>query len=204
MFNRYVVFVLILTIVNIFIFCRILFFGHQESNNGDSICYCHNQVSSIDDALDATTNKVSDFMLKLKPKLDKNVSHVFAMAITKASYKHNVNPLYAATISFLESSFNPAAVSSSGAKGLFQVIEKFHKSDSTIMDFGINADDGVRVLKRCLNVSNNNCVSAYICYIYGETGLKLKMYDELPATVYKLPSILMLNNIINCGNFDFL
>lgn len=142
-------------------------------------------------------------MITLSPKLDPAAAEVMSYSIVTSSAKYNVNPLYAAFVAFVESGFNPTAVSSVGAHGMFQVM-KFNKVNKDHIDFGINSDSGLMVLKRCLNASSNNCIEAYLCYVYGENGYKIKVDSkDVPPTVGKLSTLLMINKIYNCGNFVY-
>jgi len=120
-----------------------------------------------------------------------------------ASKKYNVNPKYAALVSFVESGFDITAISSKGAKGMFQVMP-FNVPNKQIIDFGINSTHGVEILKQCLKVVNNNCLYAYMCYIYGEKGYKLNLDStDLPPTINRLAVLMSVHNVINCSEFAY-
>ncbi|MEM4206059.1 MAG: transglycosylase SLT domain-containing protein [Nitrososphaerota archaeon] len=142
-------------------------------------------------------------MLELLPRLNKSAADAMAYSIVMSSEKFDVNPLYATIVSFVESGFNPTAISSSGAKGIFQVME-FNKISKYHVDFGINSDSGIFVLKKCLNVTNNNCLHAYLCYVFGENGYKVKVNDQdVPSSVYKLSALVLNYNIKKCEKFEY-
>ncbi|MEO0271516.1 MAG: transglycosylase SLT domain-containing protein [candidate division WOR-3 bacterium] len=204
------VFFYLLLFINIVLILYIVISNTNKiDSNGYMYCnyyghpYIINDECLIDGAIKSTTSKVRSLMLELFPKLNKSAADAMAYSIVMSSEKFDVNPLYATIVSFVESGFNPAAISHSGAKGIFQVME-FNKISKHHVDFGINSDSGIFVLKKCLNLTNNNCLHAYLCYVFGENGYKVKVNDQdIPPSVYKL-SILVLNyNIKKCEKFEY-
>jgi len=180
----------------------------NNNNNNDNIQYYINNVCGQcryleEMMINETVLSVKNFMTKYVPNLCESAAMALSYAVVLASKKNDVNPMYAAAIAYVESNFNPAAISSSGAAGIFQVM-KFNRINKNSVDFGINSESGIRVLRRCLNKTNNNCIESYICYVYGENGYKLKIDSpDLPPTVNRLSVILMVNKIYNCGNFVY-
>jgi hypothetical protein len=197
----------VLLIISVLINCAAivaLMNGKQEKSN---YIYDYYGISSEDVydayATDQTVKAVQNLMISIKPNLSSNAAGALAHSIVLASKKYNVNPKYAALVSFVESGFDITATSPKGAKGMFQVMP-FNTSNKQIIDFGINSIHGVEILKQCLKATNNNCLYAYICYIYGERGYKLNLNSaDWPPTINKLAVLMSANNITNCGEFAY-
>jgi soluble lytic murein transglycosylase-like protein len=77
----------------------------------------------------------------------------FIRAAHREAVRHGLDPLLVVAVIAVESSFNPVAQSSAGAKGLMQVIPRFHADkivtagDGAILDPLTNIAVGTRILK---------------------------------------------------------
>jgi hypothetical protein len=197
----------VLLIISILINCAAimaLMNGKQEKSN---YAYDYYGVSSEDIydayATDQTVKAVQNLMVSIKTNLNPNAAGALAHSIVSASKKYNVNPKYAALVSFVESGFDITATSPKGAKGMFQVMP-FNVANKQIIDFGINSAHGIEILKQCLKATNNNCLYAYMCYIYGDKGYKLNLNSaDLPPAISRLAVLMSINNVINCGEFTY-
>jgi soluble lytic murein transglycosylase-like protein len=77
----------------------------------------------------------------------------FIGAAHREAVRHGLDPLLVVAVIAVESSFNPVAQSSAGARGLMQVIPRFHADkiatagDGAILDPRTNIAVGTRILK---------------------------------------------------------
>lgn len=97
---------------------------------------------------DTTRGKVSEHKAK------KIVDNVYAYA-----EKHEVDPVLVLAMMKNESTFNEKAVSREGARGLLQVIPKYHKDKlkgRNPHDVVVSIDAGIQVLKEYLADNGNN------------------------------------------------
>lgn len=100
----------------------------------------------------------------------------------RAGAEHRVDPLLILAVVAIESKFNPLAESVLGAKGLMQVLPKYHQEkvsehggDTALLEPGINIQVGTQILREYLKRS-------------GETESALQMYvggaGDTPASLY--------------------
>ena len=105
----------------------------------------------------------------------------FVSSAYRAGAEHRVDPLLILAVVAVESKFNPVAQSMLGAKGLMQVLPKFHQDklfehggDSALLDPEVNIQIGTQILREYLRR-------------FGETETALQMYagafDE-PSSQY--------------------
>lgn len=105
----------------------------------------------------------------------------FVSAAYRAGGDFKVDPLLILAVMAIESRYNPVAESPLGAKGLMQVIPKFHQEklvehggETALLDPEINIQVGARILREYLRR-------------FGETGTALQMYagaDEEAGAQY--------------------
>ena len=108
---------------------------------------------------DTTRGKVSEHKAK------KIVDNVYAYA-----EKHEVDPVLVLAMMKNESTFNEKAVSREGARGLLQVIPKYHKDKlkgRNPHDVVVSIDAGIQVLKEYLADNGNNVRQALQKYSGG-------------------------------------
>lgn len=81
----------------------------------------------------------------------------FVAAAFRAGTEHRVDPLLVLAVVAVESRFNPVAESALGAKGLMQVLPRYHQDklaahggDSALLDPIVNIDVGTRILREYL------------------------------------------------------
>ena len=81
----------------------------------------------------------------------------FVAAAFRAGTAHRVDPLLILAVVAVESRFNPVAESSLGARGLMQVLPRFHQDklaehggDAALLDPVLNIDIGTRILREYL------------------------------------------------------
>lgn len=196
--------VIILTIINVVYSLLFVYFYWQHKNLKSSDPFFYDGYTIEKDLFnDYLIDKTKEFIITLRPNIHPNTAEVMAYSVVKAAKEYNINPFYLTSVAFVESSFNINAISQAGAVGLFQVMP-FNIRDKNTVAMGLNAHDGARILRECLDATGNNCITAYVCYIYGRNGYKLKIdSSDVPPTVGKLATIILLNShlIQKCWSF---
>lgn len=91
------------------------------------------------------------------------------IAYTESS-NENVNPHLVLALMKTESSFNETAISNHGAKGLMQVIPRFHKDKlkgRSPTNSSVSIEVGTKILSDCLNKHSYNVLKGLNCYSGG-------------------------------------
>lgn len=105
-------------------------------------------------------------------------------AVFKEATKHKLDPFLILGMIKGESTFNPKAKNKSGAKGLMQVIPRYHRDKirgRDIMQIETNVEVGVQVYVDCLNNNNGNMKKASRCYSGGAKNYTSKLKDGWSA-----------------------
>jgi hypothetical protein len=103
------------------------------------------------------------------------VSRQVVQELVKTAYvvgrQYNVDPTLLVAVIAIESSFNPIAESVAGAKGLMQIIPKFHQEKFTefggehaVFDPHANITVGARIIREYLQASSGNLAAALQTY----------------------------------------
>jgi len=90
------------------------------------------------------------------------VGHTYAH-----SYSNDINPKTFIALIKVESGFNKLAKSNHNARGLAQVIEKYHRdkiNKRNLFNEEVSVEVGTLVLKECFKSNKNNEVKALSCY----------------------------------------
>ena len=112
----------------------------------------------------------------LQPKIDPLVSGIIAKSIFDNCDRYNLSENLVLHLIFRESSFNPMAVSSHGAKGLMQIMVGIHKKEiKELNDFNnyeiYHIDKNIRIgciiLKKYIRKSNDCLEKALKRYVGG-------------------------------------
>lgn len=99
-------------------------------------------------------------------------------AVFKESDKQNVDPFLILSVLGVESTFNPSATNKSGARGLGQVIPKWHRDKirgRDIMNIETNIEVSTQVFVDCLNKGNNSIYKAARCYSSNASNFVAKL-----------------------------
>jgi len=112
---------------------------------------------------------LADFIAK-RFRVARDAVGGFVAEAFRAGTEHRVDPLLILAVMAVESRFNPVAESSLGAKGLMQVLPKYHQDklaehggDAALLDPALNIEIGTRILRDYLHRA-------------GETQSGLQMY----------------------------
>lgn len=103
------------------------------------------------------------------------VSRQVVQELVKTAYvvgrQYNVDPTLLVAVIAIESSFNPIAESVAGAKGLMQIIPKFHQEkfsefggEHAVFDPHANITVGARIIREYLQASSGNLAAALQTY----------------------------------------
>ncbi|TAK43894.1 MAG: hypothetical protein EPO27_13810 [Betaproteobacteria bacterium] len=99
---------------------------------------------------------LADFIAK-RFRVARDAVGGFVAAAFRAGTEHRVDPLLILAVVAVESRFNPVAESSLGARGLMQVLPRFHQDklaehggDAALLDPVLNIDIGTRILREYL------------------------------------------------------
>lgn len=88
-------------------------------------------------------------------------------AVFTETKKHNIDPLFMLSLIRNESRYNPRARNRSGARGLTQVIPRWHRDKirgRNIMNIETNVEVGTQVLADCLESNQGYIRKALKCY----------------------------------------
>ena len=101
------------------------------------------------------------------PKLEKTKASQYSSLILQASSKYNIKSDVLTGLISTESSFKNKATSHKKAKGLTQVVTKYHKEKiqgRNLYNPSVSIDVGAQVLRQCLDNNNQNYNKALGCY----------------------------------------
>lgn len=100
---------------------------------------------------------LADFIAK-RFRVARDAVGGFVAEAFRAGTEHRVDPLLILAVMAVESRFNPVAESAHGAKGLMQVLPKYHQDklaahggDAALLDPVLNIEIGTRILREYLH-----------------------------------------------------
>lgn len=138
------------------------------------------EVPSGVDSFEREQRALADFIAR-RFRVARDATGEFVAAAFRAGLEHRVDPVLILAVIAVESSFNPVAESSLGAKGLMQVLPRYHQDklaphggEAALLDPLLNIDIGTRILREYLRRA-------------GETQSGLQMYGgafEEPTARY--------------------
>lgn len=111
------------------------------------------QIQAAEASRDREQRAVTEYISKRYRVADEAVAG-FVAAAYKAGGQHSVDPLLILAVMAIESRYNPVAESSVGAKGLMQVMPKYHLDklldhggEQALLDPEVNIMVGARILR---------------------------------------------------------
>lgn len=129
-----------------------------------------------------TTKRATVRMISQETKYKVAAKDIVRMvnAVFKEATKHNLDPFLIIGMIKTESTFKPSISNRSGAKGLMQVIPRYHRDKirgRNIMNIETNVEVGVQVYADCLSNNNYNMKKASRCYSGGAKNYTAKLKD---------------------------
>lgn len=124
---------------------------------------------------------------KLQPNYPTDTKNVIANHLLINAATHDIPLELLVGLITVESRFNTKAVSSHGAKGLTQVMPRYHKAKikgRDIFDPRVGIEVGSLVLRDCLNQHRGNHLNALSCYS-GSRGAQAVKYQQTVLTQTK-------------------
>lgn len=133
-----------------------------------------NEVDVITENVSQNSNqdeiRITEFVLRTNPDLDKPSTTHLVNSVFQHSLKYSVDPILVLSIIYAESRFRPSVSSHYGAKGLMQVVPRWHleKLDGRDpYDIDVNIDVGTMILRECMKKTNYRVHRALTCYSGG-------------------------------------
>jgi len=143
--------------------------------------------------------KATSYMQSINVALSDKEARSYAIYIENAASEHDIDKRLLLALIRVESRFKADAVSSSGAKGLAQIVPKYHmakivaessKYTANIFHPGLNVSIGAQVLREYID-SSKNLTNALLKY-NGSLGDKTQVYAKLVIAEYDKLKIAML------------
>ena len=110
-----------------------------------------------------------------------DISSEAAIKIVDYAYWHasrlSLDPMFILAVMRLESGFNQKAISREGAKGLMQVLPRYHRKElagRNVYDPLVNMEVGTNILDECLKTHKGNMLKSLNCYSGGAGKKYLK------------------------------
>jgi soluble lytic murein transglycosylase-like protein len=126
-------------------------------------------VAAAESALELEQRAVTEFIAR-RYRVSEDATAGFVATAYRAGREHSIDPLLILAVMAIESRYNPVAESSMGAKGLMQVIPKYHAEklhehggELALLDPEVNIQVGARILREYMRR-------------VGETESALQMY----------------------------
>jgi soluble lytic murein transglycosylase-like protein len=119
---------------------------------------------------------------------DVNVNQRIDNAVSIASNKYGIDESLIKSIIKVESNFNPNCTSSSGAKGLMQLMPENYRDLKIVDPFNIeeNIDGGTRHIKEYLDKYNGDVEMALMAYNGGPSRMARRGVKSM-EDIYKMP-----------------
>lgn len=170
-----------------------------------SFVFAQQPVSSLDQVF--LNETLHHWIVETYPKnISADKAILVSEQILRASKNENISLDLLVGVISQESGFKTTAVSREGAKGLMQVIPKWHQDKilgRKLSDPKVGIEVGTMVLKDCLNNHNQDHKKALACYS-GGTGKQAMKYYQLVLTKSKqFKDRLLLAAFFNDTDIDF-
>jgi soluble lytic murein transglycosylase-like protein len=146
-----------------------------------------------DDTDSVFAAKASSYMKRVNKNLSDNDARAFAVYINRASEEYGVDKHLLLALIRIESRFNRTAKSPDGAKGLTQVIPRYHRSKiaeaqrfykGDLFHPGVSIFVGASAFRECIQ-NTRDISSALLCY-NGSQWDRSKHYAKLVLGEYRV------------------
>lgn len=118
----------------------------------------------------AERSPLIEHIQKTNKKVSKSQASQIVDSVYLYSFQKGIHPHFVLGLIKAESSYNPKAKSSYGAKGLMQVVPRFHKDklgSRNPYDIETNIEVGTTIIHQCLQKHQHNKDKALYCYSGG-------------------------------------
>lgn len=145
---------------------------HRASSEPDEVTAARSQKVPDRAALpeEKRYRVLADFLAQ-RYRVSRDITFDFVRIAHAAGHQIGLDPLLILAVVAVESQFNPIAESVAGAKGLMQVIPKYHEDklegfggEEAVFDPRINILVGTQILKEYLSRAGNNLSTALQMY----------------------------------------
>jgi len=144
-----------------------------------------NRIKELEAVRTKSKLDIQEYILTYYKTVAPVVAKTIATNILKASEKHDVPFITVVAVMQVESQFNPAAISSKGARGLMQIMPKIwmnelnltSKYDFHNIQIGINS--GAYILRKYLDQTENNMEQTLYKYVGGANLYVKKVYAAM-------------------------
>lgn len=118
----------------------------------------------------AERSPLIEHIQRVNKKVSKSQASQIVDSVYLYSFQKGIHPHFVLGLIKAESSYNPKAKSSYGAKGLMQVVPRFHKDklgSRNPYDIETNIEVGTTIIHQCLQKHQHNKDKALYCYSGG-------------------------------------
>jgi cell division protein FtsB len=130
-------------------------------------------------------DNIKNYILTYYKTVAPIIAEEMAIRIIEKSTIHNVPFVAVIAVTEVESHFNPFAISKKGARGPMQVMPKYWLKEFNLPnkyalhDIETGIDCGVRVLRRYLDVTDNDMRKALYKYVGGDHNYIKRVYESM-------------------------
>ena len=157
----------------------------QLANKKRLVNKLNNSISQLEAVRTRSEDDISDYIQTYYKTVAPVIARSAAMNILLASETHDVPFVAIVAVMEVESQFNPAALSSKGARGLMQVMPKYWlkelglKSKYDLHNIETNINAGAYIMRKLLDATNNNMKQTLYKYVGGDTSYVHRVYENM-------------------------
>ena len=143
------------------------------------------KIKSLEGRKMQEKDNVKNYILTHYKTVAPIIAEEMAIRIIEKSTIHNVPFVAVIAVTEVESHFNPFAISKKGARGPMQVMPRVWvkelnlSSKYDLHDIEIGIDSGVRILRRYLDVTDNDMRKALYKYVGGDHLYIKRVYESM-------------------------
>ncbi len=141
----------------------------EHASTEEDIASADHGAVSVSPAEDRSYRALGDFVAR-KYRVSQDIAYDFVRLAHSTGHQLGLDPLLIIAVIAIESRFNPIAESMAGARGLMQIIPKYHTAkfeeyggEKAVFDPEANVKVGARILKEYIRLTGN-------------VGIALQMY----------------------------
>jgi soluble lytic murein transglycosylase-like protein len=134
---------------------------------------------------------------KVNKRVSKREADSIVYHVNKQANRHKIDPLLLLSIIKKESTFYVKARSKSGARGLMQVMPRWHRDKikgRDITNVAVNVEVGTKIISDCLVKHSDNVEKALYCYLGGKSKA---YYNSIASTHKELKRLIITEKFLN-------